>query len=149
MMRGQSTRDNKPHRVNHAKVGKNLPSLISNHIGTIYCSCADCLNRISHRKLLRAVHICKMLAYCISKGAHERMNKCWNVHTHISILLLHDETGLGVHLNITLGSSEQLWVSSQVTEGDIAGNGSKARQGEVNESDCHATGGCLYGMTPA
>ncbi len=54
-----------------------------------------------------------------------------------------------MHLNVTLGSSEQLWVSSQVTEGDVACNGCQARQGEVNESDCHPTGGCLYGMTPA
>ncbi len=54
-----------------------------------------------------------------------------------------------MHLNVTLGSSEQLWVSSQVTEGDVASKGCEARQGEVNESDCHATGGCLYVMTPA
>ena len=86
-MRGQSTRDNEPHRVTHAKVGENLPGLIVSHTGTIYSSCADCLNRISHRKLLKAVHICKMLAYCISKGARERMNKCWDVLKHISILL--------------------------------------------------------------
>ncbi len=54
-----------------------------------------------------------------------------------------------MHLNVTLGPGEQLWVSSQVTEGDIACQGRQARQGEVNESDCHPTGGCLYGMTPA
>ncbi len=57
--------------------------------------------------------------------------------------------GLEMHLDVPFGSCEQLWVSSQVTEGNVACNGCEARQGEVNESDCHATGGCLYGMTPA
>jgi hypothetical protein len=54
-----------------------------------------------------------------------------------------------MHLNVTLGSREEFRVSSQVTEGDVTCEGCEARQSEVNESDCHATGGCLYVMTPA
>lgn len=57
--------------------------------------------------------------------------------------------GLETDLNVTLGSGEQLWVSSQVTEGNVACEGCEARQGEVNKSDSHSTGGCLYDMAPA
>jgi len=56
-------------------------------ISTAKCCCADCLNRNSHTKLLRAVHSCKMCECCMSEGAHEKMHICVNVHTQVSIVL--------------------------------------------------------------
>ncbi len=76
------------------------------------------------------------------------MLECAHTCEH-SAVYGHDEMGLKMHLNVTLRSGEELWVSSQVTEGDVACEGCQAGQSEVNEGDCHPTGGCLYGMTPA
>ena len=51
------------------------------------CCCTGCLKTKSHRKLLRAVHSCKIRACCMSEGAHERMHKCLNIQPQHSIPL--------------------------------------------------------------